>query len=282
MPGGYFNRKRALDYIRSNGTDIEAARIERILNGVKPPPAVVRSITGAQNEDGGFPYRGTGGHPSTLSDTSYRLVWLDDLGLLHSAAGRRAVGFIASSQKPDGSWDENPAVNSYNPPPWMKPGKTASVVFNTANSLFWLLMAGRPEGVRQGLWFLARHQTSPGAFAGFRHNTWLAVSVIGMVEGWQAPGVQQGLDFLAGIPAGEWVASQISWMLWTFLKCGMPGGSAPVGRMLEELLQRQAADGGFPAEDGPAFAVNATIEALKVVRLYERCLDLSPRDYGKE
>lgn len=266
-----YDRWRALEYIINNGSDLEKARIAHILDGAKPSPEVERSLAAGQNKDGGFPYQGKEGCPSTLSDTTFTLVWLDDLGLLHSQTGLRAVDYVASRQKEDGSWDENPAINSYNPPPWMKPGERAVVVFNTANSLFWLLQAGiQGNSIEQGLGFLRRHQAASGAFEGFRHNTWLAVSVLGKAGGgWDASEVRRGLDFLAGIPDEQWVTSQISWMLWALLKGEISRKHSLVVRMIDLLLRRQQDDGSFLAEDGPDYAVNATIEALKVLHLYE-------------
>lgn len=270
LSGLLFNRERALEYITTYGNELEQARIAHILDGVKPPPGLEHTLAMEQNEDGGFPFPGKKGSPSTLSYTTFTLAWLDDLGLLHGETGRRAVGFIASRQKDDGSWDENPAVNSYNPPLWMKPGEPAAIVYNTAGALFWLLLTGKAEdSLSRGLAFLVRHQTPSGAFFGFRHSTWLAVSVFGMAAGWDAAVVRRSLDYLAGIPAQQWVASQISWMLWTMLKCGVPRKHFFVVRMIDLLSQKQERDGSFPAEDGPDYTVNATIEALKVVHLYE-------------
>lgn len=259
-----FNHKSALEYIHAHGNDIEKARIDHIVSGVKPSSALQRSLKNKQNKDGGFPFQGVKGRPSTLSDTTFTLSWLDDLGLMPTDTSIRALDFIASRQLKDGSWDEDPAINSCNPPPWMKPGVTAVVVFCTASALFWLIGDGKTERVPQGLQFLARHQAPSGAFAGFRHNTWLAVAVMGMLRGWGTPGVRQGLDYLASIPAGQWVPSQLSWMLWTFLKGGIPAGCSFFCRMFGLLLQKQNSDGSFLAEDGPEYAVNATIEALKV------------------
>jgi prenyltransferase beta subunit len=263
------NQSRAIAFIHAKGSEIEKARIAHILKGVKPPPHLVSFLADKQNEDGGFPFQGHKGCPSTISDTTFSLVWLDDLGLLKTDAAGKAIAFIHSRQNDDGSWDENPAIKPYNPPPWMRPGERAVVVYTTAYSLFWLLMAGKTVRVSHGLEFLTNCQLPTGAFEGFRHSSWLAVPVIGMMKGWETAVVKQGLDFLSGIADEQWIPSQISWMLWTFLKCGAPTGIPLIGRMIELLLSRQAEDGSFPAEDGPRYAVNATIEALKVLNLYQ-------------
>lgn len=269
MSGSVFNRGRALEYIRARGNDIEKARIDCIISGIKPSSALQRSLANKQNQDGGFPFQGLKGRSSTLSDTAFTLVWLDDLGLMHTEISLRALDFIASRQRADGSWDEDPAIIEYQPPPWMKPGETAVVVFSTASALFWLVTAGKAERAPQGLQFLERHQAPSGAYAGFRHNTWLAVAVTGMLSGWDAPAVRRGLDFLSGIPGEQWITSQISWMLWAFLKGGAPLENSFFTRMYEQLLRRQKNDGSFLAEDGEEYAVNATIEALKVDYLFK-------------
>lgn len=266
---------QARDFVYRRGTDLEKARIDAILEKKKPSDEIIKSIEEIQNQDGGFPYMRQKGMPSTLNNTEGELVVLNDLGLLSSEIAKKALGYIMKTQKEDGSWDENSEIMQYDPPPWMVAGERRSIVYHTAYCAFWLGVVGLRESDSfiRGHDFLKGCQDASGKILGFLHSSWIGTSVFAIKEGWASPRVRRGLDYLVGV--GEWVASQISWMLWCFGCAGAPRDTDFVETMLSRLQGMQRTDGGFPSEDGEEFEVGATIEAVKVALIYGASLTKS-------
>ena len=264
--------KQAIDFVCKNGNILEKARLDAILGRKKPVKSILRMIANLQNKDGGFPYNMKKGKPSTISDTTVALIWLNDLKMLDSDIGKKAIKHLISLQKENGSWDENPEISSYNPPVWMIPGDKKTIVYDTTYSAFWLGISGHRESLsfKKAYNFLIEYQNESGKFEGFLHSSWIGTSVIAMNEGWESKRVKMSLEFLDHIDRSSWVASQISWMLWCFVIADGPKDNSFVRKMLQELIKRQRKNGDFASEDGDEFAVNATVEVVKVMILYEK------------
>lgn len=260
--------EEAIDFVHKNGSTIEKARLKSILKE-KVAEDVVKEIAVLQNEDGGFPYGMQKGNLSTLGDTQVVLTWLRDLNLLDSSSGRKGFEYIVSLQKEDGSWDENPQIRLYDPPPWMIPGDRKTVVYTSAYSAFWLGIGVYTIPFEKACTYLKKCQERSGKFEGFIHSTWIGVSALALKQGWESENVIKGLEFLDSVPLHEWVSSQMSWMLSCFSMAGIPKDNAFSRRIAEELMLRQREDGSFASEDGDPFAVNATVEAIKVIKWAE-------------
>lgn len=259
--------KKAIDFIYSNGTPIETARLDRILK--RNPSNVLGIIQALQNKDGGFPYNMEPGTPSTLNTTEFVLEWLHDLALLDSEVATRAFQFILSMQHQDGTWDEPDKILSYDPPPWMAPHNEYAIAFTTANSAFWLGVKGlRKEPFHRACAFLESSQSESGKFLGFIHTTWISTAVLAMENNWTINPVVKALSYLDGLSLKQWEASQISWMLWCFALADIPSGAPFLKKAVKELLTRQKEDGRFASEDGDPFSVNSTLEAVKVMRVF--------------
>jgi len=263
-----FNLQKACDFVYQNGDDIEKERLDAILKRKKPSESVILHIAHLQNPDGGFPYQRMKGELSTLNDTEVELVVLNDLGLLSSEVGKKALGYILAMQKEDGSWDENPEISKYDPPSWMVHGDRRSIIYHTVYCSFWLGIGGWRESVhfKKGYRFLKNCQNEAGKIEGFLHNSWIGTPVLAMECGWESVGVRKGVAYLESVTG--WESSQISWMLWCFLMAHIPKENPFAARMRNELPLRQRFDGSFASEDGDEFSVSATIEALKVTSLF--------------
>ena len=92
----------AVSFVESRGTGLEKARLKWILYGVAPDPWVVIALLERQYENGGFARKI--GEPSTINNTLKALWQLDELGMLRSPAGDKALNFLSRIQKEDGSW----------------------------------------------------------------------------------------------------------------------------------------------------------------------------------
>jgi hypothetical protein len=260
----------AVTFVERHGTDLECARLRQVLYGTKPDPRVVRPFTQRQSEDGGFPFGMVAGNPSTVSHTLNGLHWLDELGMLASDPADRALRFLLARQKPDGGWDEDPAIAEFGPPPWAEPGVLRARLYLTALAAFWLgVMDDAPRlAFQRALDFLAAHQREDGKFTGFMHTTWIATSVFAMTGVHYQEVVDRGIAALSAEPLTAWVDSQICWALECFAKAGLPKAHPFVADCLTELADRQVPKGGWVSEDGAARSAAATIGVLKILKHY--------------
>jgi hypothetical protein len=62
----------------------------------------------------------------------------------------------------------------------------------------------------------------------------------------------------------------LAWLLRCLLDAGLPAIHPLVSRALADLERQQRTDGSWEAEDGEAFAVSATVEALRALKGYGR------------
>ena len=262
---------KALRFIYQYGNEIDIARLNAIFKNEIYNTEVLSFFANLQNSDGGFPYKQIKGYYSTISDTEYIFTWLEDLNMINTVIFKKALSFIAGRQKEDGSWDENAKILEYNPPNWMKPGSRSAIIFNTANSIFWFLIHGTRYNtlISKGYNFLLSYQKSNGKFEGFIHNTWLGVSVFGILEGWKSERVKRGLDYLSRIPSNQWITSQITWMLWNFVLAGIPKDNPFIKQMLKKIDNKQNNNGSFLSEDGNQYSANATIEVMKILKMFK-------------
>lgn len=257
---------RAIAYVEQNGSELERARLRGILGETKVDPKVTRYFASRQNDDGGFPFQLTQGRPSSINATSTALHWLRDLHLLGSSYAERAVTYLLVAQRPDGSWDESPALVPFDPPPFAAPGRPAVRVYLTALATWWLAVLGRggDESVARALEFL-RGERTEGRFKGFLHATWLGAAVFTMIEGPASEVAREAIDTLAAVPAAEWAPGEIAWMLDALGEAGFGPDHALVRPMVALLAERQGDDGGWASADGDAFAVETTLHALRVL-----------------
>ncbi len=262
--------EKAIDFIRQNGSDLEKARAEWVINGAKPGVQIIRSFLELQHVDGGFPFGMEKGKLSAVNSTLLAIRYLDELGMFESTAADRALNYLLQVQKDDGGWDEDPAIIEYALPPYITPGDLRTRVYLSAYASYWLALKDFLEEpkFRDALYFLVSHQEDSGRFFGFRHTTWIAVSAFALAGRPYAKIVGKGLKYLMEKPLAEWADSQIAWALECLGRARLPRVHPFVNDCLAELEQRQNPDGVWISEDGDAFTVDATINALKAFKLF--------------
>ena len=77
---------------------------------------------------------------------------------------------------------------------------------------------------------------------------------------------EKALAHLTAKPWSEWQESQISWALDNLISAGLEINHPFVQGGLETLVERQEPEGCWVSEDGPAYAVSATLGVLKVLK----------------
>lgn len=261
---------KSVSFIEQKGSELEKARIRRILYGVKPELDAIQPFIELQNDDGGFPYDMVQGNLSTVDNTLSALWWMDELGMLKSPTADKALGYLLAVQRDDGGWDEDPSITQYDLPPWVSPGDLPTRLYLSSYSAYWLAIRSYKThpAFQKALDFLLKHQDESGKFYGFLHTTWIATSVFIMAGDQYSEVATKSLQVLLDRPLSQWEDSQISWALDCLGKAGLPKDHPFIEECLAELLHRQKPNGSWFSEDGEAYAVGATIGALKALDHY--------------
>jgi len=260
---------RTIACVDHNGSELERARLRGILGRPRPDAKVIRGLEARQRDDGGFPYGFVQGRPSAVDTTATALAWLDDLGLFDSVHAERALMFLLALQRPDGSWDESAALFRYNPPPHLVPGDPRVRVASTALVGYWLARAGaHDDTVMRAAAYLRAHQTPSGRFVGFLRATWLATALFYMMEGPGAAPVGRAFDALAAVPPERWRPGALAQALGVFGDSGVGEDVPVVAESLARLCAACQPDGSWISEDGDAYHVEVTLQALRALLRY--------------
>lgn len=263
---------KSIAFIEERGTELEKARIRHILYGQKPESGVIQCFTRLQNNDGGFPYDMVQGNISTVDNTLVALWWMDELGLIKSSTADKAIEYLLMVQRDDGGWDEDSSIIQYVLPPWISPGDLRTRLYLSAYAAYWLAVRdyGTHPAFKKAFEFLLKHRDETGKFNGYLHTTWIATSAFLMVRSQYSEIVERSLQVLLNKPLAEWESSQIAWALDCLGRAGLEESHPFIEKCLAELISRHRPDGSWSSEDGEAFAVGATIGALKALKLYGR------------
>jgi len=265
MTRGYL--PAAVAFVRDNGDELELARLAGQLGRERPDPRAMRTLSTRQNEDGGFPYLMIPGRPSAVTATSTALQWMQDLRLLRSSHTERALAYLLTVQRPDGAWDESPALVKYDPPPLGRPGHAAGRLFVTGVASLWVarLLGARHESARRAAVFL--RTARDGAWPG---DEPVPVSVAvtaacAAVEGRTSAVAVAGLEVLGRVPPESWSADRLIDLGVALYGAGFGSGLPLVGAAVRDVLVMQRDDGGWTSEYGADREVDLALRALSAL-----------------
>lgn len=258
---------RAIAYIQENGDELERARLAGQLGRSRSEPKVARALLTRQNEDGGFPYDMIPGRPSAITSTATAMQWMQDLRLLPSSYVERAVVYLLTMQRPEGSWEESPAIIKYNPPPLVRPGSPSARTYCTALATFWMvrLVGPRHDAVMRASAYL--HGQRDGGWPSetpVQIVAWSTAS-LAMVEGRSSPTAGAGLDALSHFSPEVWTSDRLAESLAALYMAGFPGDDPFATWALRQLLSEQRQDGGWSSEHGADRDVDLSLRALSVL-----------------
>src|SRR5204863_9555407 len=137
----------AIGFVVAHGDPVDRARLSWLRSGAVPPPEVFEKVEMGQTRDGGWPAFWAG-DVASVDATCFRLGELDDLGALERPAARRALAWLASTQQPDGMWEEDASLAAV-APPWARPGDEEARLYLTTNAAFWLVVGGPSDEERK-------------------------------------------------------------------------------------------------------------------------------------
>lgn len=264
---------RAVAYIREHGDEFDNIRLDWLLEG----GGVVwgeqeRRFFAGQRADGGWaPFWAQ--EYSSLDATCFRMAQGDGLWIGPRDPGfARAIDFLRSRQRPDGSWEEDESVHEL-APPWAEPGELAPRLYLTANCGWWLANATlcgsfvtSDEAAHRAGAYLEQRLAQDGSLPSFLHAHWLAAGL------WIRLGrndlADRVLDYLATRIDQTVSAGALGWMLTTLGGLGIPPDHPLIQRATARLMAQQRADGSWASEDGPARDPYVTVEALRGLMMW--------------
>lgn len=255
---------RAIAYIQENGDELERGRLSGLLGRERPDPKVGRALVTRQNDDGGFPYQMVPGRPSAVTATATALQWMQDLRLLRSPQAERAAAYLLTVQRPDGAWEESPALVKYDPPPLTRPGHDAGRTYCTALGAFWLgrLVGPAHDSVQRALGYLRASRDGGWPDDEPVQITLLATAVSAMAGGAGSPLGAAGMEALGRLVPEAWSADRLADLLGALYAAAFAFDEPLVAWGLRRLVTLQREDGGWASEYGPDRDVDLSLRAL--------------------
>jgi hypothetical protein len=286
----------AIGYVVAHGDVVDRARCSWLRSGIAPDREVLDRLEMGQSSEGGWPAV-WGGDIASIDATCFRLAELDDVGALYRPAARRAVGWLAERQRPDGSWEEKEKLAGV-APPYAQPGDDEARLFLTASAGFWLAVAGPaadpdphpasadPAQLRGSLLpgnrLAPRAEDNPhaaavasaaeafraelrpdGSWPSFLPTGWFGAALLFHL-GWYYESAQ--IQVILGERVPDMSPADTAWMAATLRRLGL----APQDRLMvaarSRLSRTQRTDGGWESDDGPAFDVHTTLQAIRALR----------------
>jgi len=263
----------AIGYVVGHGDTVERARLTFLRTGAPPPPHIIERIAAGQTASGGWPAGGDGSVPS-VDATCFRLGELDDLGGLHGPEVERALTWLASAQRPDGTWQEDEAL-AEEAPEWARPGDPEATLYLTAVAGFWLTVAE----VEKHPHFEAPAQHASVLTAAARwavsqlrpDGTWPSF----LAAGWHLAGLLHGEQFfyesarvqlVLGDRLADMSAADVASMAAALRRLNL-GDDWLLRSAHKRLAETQRTDGGWDSDEGPLFDVNTTLIAIRACRV---------------
>lgn len=223
-----------------------------------------------RSPSGGWPAFWSSEVPS-IDATCFRLAELDDLGALHRPAARAALSWLASRQRPDGTWQEDDALAD-TAPTWATPGDPEAGIYLTANVGFWLAVAGKAgdeinnpyaEVVARATQAFRAAMRPDGTWPSYLVAGWLGAGML-FHAGWFYEAAQIQVVLAERMP--DMSAADVAWLSAVLRRAGLSKEDFVLAAASKRLATTQRSDGGWPSDDGDAFDVHTTLAAIRGMR----------------
>lgn len=267
----------AIGFVVAHGDVVDRARLHRLRTGTAPAPELLAAAELGPAPDGGWP-ASWAAEVGSVDATCFRLAELDDLGALGRDAARRALDWLVSRQRADGTWEEDPSLAA-EAPPWARPGDPEATLYLTANAGYWLTVAGldaRPAGpldTRVGGAYAGVVQAAAQALAGQLRpdGTWPSY----LATGWLAAAVLHGrglfgesarIQSVLAVRLPELSPADVAGLASALRRVGVAADGWLLAAARRRLAETQRSDGGWPSDDGAMFDVHTTLAAIRACR----------------
>jgi len=252
----------AIGFVVAKGDPVDRARLSYLRAGNLPGEELLHGCEAGQTLVGGWPAFYSGRTPS-IDATCFRLALLDDLGALGRQPARSAVHWLSSRQRPEGTWQEDESLAA-DAPPWARPGDPEATLYLTANAAFWLAVSGDYRDNAQRAAEVIRDSLSlDGTWPSYLVTGWLGAAVLHRQEMfYDAARMQVVLtDRMAELSAGD-----AAWLAASLRRVGVSTDDWTLTAARRRLAETQRSDGGWTSDDGEAFDVNVTLQAIRACR----------------
>jgi hypothetical protein len=263
----------AIGYVVAHGDPVDRARLSWLRSGIDPPPDVLAKAEMGQAPLGGWPAFWAG-DVASIDATCFRLAELDDLGALHREPARRALQWLASQQRPDGTWEEDGSLAD-SAPVWATPGDPEARLYLTANAGYWLAVGGPPvpapspeanahaEVVGRATQAFRAAMRTDGSWPSYLVAGWLGGALLYHAE-WFYEAAQIQVILAERVP--DMSPADVAWLGASMRRVGMSADDWLLTAARKRLTETQRSDGGWPSDDGDAFDVHTTLTAIRALR----------------
>ncbi|HEX6683255.1 MAG TPA: prenyltransferase/squalene oxidase repeat-containing protein [Candidatus Limnocylindrales bacterium] len=252
----------AIGFVVAKGDSVDRARLSYLRTGGMPGEEMLQACEAGQTLTGGWPAFDGGRIPS-IDATCFRLAQLDDLGALGRQPARSALHWLASRQRPEGTWQEDETLAA-DAPPWARPGDPEATLYLTANASFWLSVSGDyPDAALRAAEVIRDSLKPDGSWPSFLVTGWLGSSVLYKQQMfYEAARMQVVLtDRMAELSAGD-----AAWLAASLRRVGVSQDDWTLTAARRRLAETQRSDGGWTSDDGDPFDVNVTLQAIRGCR----------------
>ncbi len=260
----------AIGFVVARGDQVDRARLSWLRSELPPHPDAIAKVEMGKSPSGGWPAFWSS-EVSSIDATCFRLGELDDLGALERPAARSALAWLASRQRPDGTWQEDEALADI-APTWATPGDPEAGVYLTANVGFWLAVAGQAAGdqinpyaevVARATQAFRAVMRPDGSWPSYLVAGWLAAGML-FHTGWFYESAQIKVILAERMP--DMSAADVAWLSAALRRAGLPKDDFVLVAADKRLAETQRTDGGWPSDDGDAFDVHTTLAAIRGMR----------------
>lgn len=253
------NLEAAVAFVRARADRPTLVRLAAAL-GVRVSASELELFTAGQLLGGGWPAWWSGGQAS-LDATCERLTLLEALGALEGLEAVRALGYVAASQRSDGSWAE-PSPLVRDGPEHLRPEHKDSTAWLTANCAFWLAMGGaHPARVELAAVFLNSLESPP------LRVRWLTAAALYRLG--EAAASEAAINLVESNQMLETPSGELAQALKVLRIAGVPTSHPTVTRARSLLGAAQRDDGSWAARNGALGDPLTTLEAIRALRLTE-------------
>jgi hypothetical protein len=261
----------AVGFVVARGDAVHRARLSHLRTGLIPGEEVFDLIERGQTKAGGWPAKPEESVAS-VDATCFRLAELDDLAGLERPAAQRALRWLVTWQRPDGSWEEDQSLAG-SAPPWAIPGDPDARFYLTACAAFWLSVADQDldsaeespySGAIDRATTSIREQVDrTGVWPGFLVSGWLAGAVLHST-GWFYEAARMFVVLAERIRTMS--AADAAALVAALRRVGVSADDTLLIAARDRLSLTQRPDGSWPSDDDPSFDVHTTLTALRALR----------------
>ena len=137
-------------------------------------------------------------------------------------------------------------------------------MYLTANASYWLaIVGGYEDNVSRAAQVLRDSINNDGTWPSFLVTGWLGASVLHKAEYFYESARMQSVlaERLPGMSGGD-----AAWLVASMRRANIADDNWTVQAARRRLSDTQRPDGGWPSDDGPAFEVEVTLNAIRGCR----------------